>query len=304
MRFSSAPLLACSLAALGVQASLNNDGRRNLKTIRSIYDLTVYPNNLALVQKGSSAVPKGLFAENASGRVDPLGNFTGFDDSVEYFYGFLRRVHPSYEALSKQRQAPLPQPPTYGVFTRADITSFVSGCADVAASVVEFEVSVVNPGAPNNGQHISKLKQVAFWKFDSSGAVLHYDAWITNLQPYIVDYSGGVDPTVVPQVQQAVIQQTCGATQQLCTGANQVYSSVEDCIAKLSAKPYGNYDEVWGDNVVCRTIHLRLAALRPQVHCPHVGPTGGMKCVDYPYEQKWFVDQPLFGDPTGQTFQC
>ena len=38
---------------------------------------------------------------------------------------------------------------------------------------------------------------------------------------------------------------------------------------------------------------MLLAVLRPNVHCPHVGPTGGMKCVDKS-EDKWFLD---FGCP-------
>ena len=41
-----------------------------------------------------------------------------------------------------------------------------------------------------------------------------------------------------------------------------------------------------------------------QAHCPHVGPTGGGKCVDFDYERSWFSDEALFGDPEGETFQC
>lgn len=40
--------------------------------------------------------------------------------------------------------------------------------------------------------------------------------------------------------------------------------STENCIDTLSNKPFGTYDEVWGDNVVCRTIHVLLAAIRPE----------------------------------------
>lgn len=43
--------------------------QRNFNTIQSIYNLTVYPNNLPVVRKGASAVPKGLFADNVLGRV-------------------------------------------------------------------------------------------------------------------------------------------------------------------------------------------------------------------------------------------
>jgi hypothetical protein len=57
----------------------------------------------------------------------------------------------------------------------------------------------------------------------------------------------------------------CPVIQQRCTGSNQQYVSVDDCIAQLSLKPFGNYDEVWGDNIVCRTIHVILTGVDPVV---------------------------------------
>ena len=41
-----------------------------------------------------------------------------------------------------------------------------------------------------------------------------------------------------------------------------------------------------------------------QVHCPHVGPTGGGKCVDIVYNVDYFDDEQLFGGPRGSTFTC
>jgi hypothetical protein len=72
----------------------------------------------------------------------------------------------------------------------------------------------------------------------------------------------------------------------------------------MSSKPFGDYDEVWADSVVCRIIHVILARVRPDVHCMHVRPTGGGKCVDEPYNQGYFDDEALFGQPRGQTFIC
>jgi len=42
-------------------------------------------------------------------------------------------------------------------------------------------------------------------------------------------------------------------------------SSVDDCVNILSGRNFGNYDEVWGDNVICREIHLVLTQIRPIV---------------------------------------
>ena len=88
---------ACSLASSDNAFLSTRDGQghcvsashqpdwynRNLNTVRSIYDLTVYPNNIPILMGGGKAVPQGLFAEHATGRVSPVGDFTDFEDSIE-----------------------------------------------------------------------------------------------------------------------------------------------------------------------------------------------------------------------------
>ncbi|OMP85538.1 hypothetical protein BK809_0004209 [Diplodia seriata] len=34
------------------------------------------------------------------------------------------------------------------------------------------------------------------------------------------------------------------------------------------------------DTLLCRMVHGPMVALRPAVHCPHVGPSGGDMCTD------------------------
>jgi hypothetical protein len=120
--------------------------QRNLDTIRKIYNLTVYPNNVPIVTNGSSAVPPGLFDKNALGRVSPLGNFTGFADSIEYFFAL----------------APTPQAQAGQGIYRADLVEFTSGCADVASSVVYLRTGHVDPktGELDKSKPTSTLSQV------------------------------------------------------------------------------------------------------------------------------------------------
>jgi hypothetical protein len=222
--------------------------RRNFQTISRIYNLTVYPNQLPIFQAGGAGVPKGLFSANPVGRVDPVGTFTDFEHSIEYFF-----------ALS-----PLPEGnPVRAAITGYQITEFSSQCRDVAASVVYLYCSVVDPGSPNHGKPLPPLKQVAFWRFDKHGAVLKYDAWIPNLNSWFEATTASY--VVDPAFRSASIEQICGATQMRCRGANAQWSSVGECVAALSKKPYGSYDEVWGDNIVCRSIHLVLTQVRPDV---------------------------------------
>lgn len=151
---------------------------------------------------------------------------------------------------------------------------------------------------------ITKLKQVAFWRFDDSGAVLYYDAWIPNLAAFQSTWAGGADFNN-RLVQLGAIRQLCPVIQEKCTGVNQQYSSTLACELHIAGLPFGSFDEVWGNNYVCRGVHTLLTAIRPDVHCPHVGPTGGMKCVDVPYNSYYFDDADLFlGYPEGGAFKC
>ncbi|KAI9766011.1 MAG: hypothetical protein M1840_007018 [Geoglossum simile] len=279
-------VLLLSSVTHALPRSLYPHEARNLATLRSIYNLTVFPNQLPIFAAGTAAIPPGLFNANATGRVDPVGNFTSFEDSIEYFFAL----------------APTPGSGVGSVISKAEIVEFSSSCPEVAASVVYLETARVNPGHPNNGEKLATLKQVAFWRFDDCGAVVKYDAWIPNLNAWI-ESSVGV-PISNPDLQGNTTRGICKSTQRFCVGENTQWKDEEECVTKLSGKPYGTYDEAWGDNIVCRTIHLVLAGVRPKAHCAHVGPTGGGKCVDYPYELSYFSDQGIFGDPQGETFQC
>lgn len=118
--------------------------KRNLDTITKIYERNVYPVNLEFLANGSKSVPPGLFNANAKGRITPIGNFTGFEASTEYFFAL----------------APIPTPPSYQAMDKIQITHFSSACPEVASSVAYFHVTVQHPGAPDDGKYITSLKQV------------------------------------------------------------------------------------------------------------------------------------------------
>lgn len=120
--------------------------QRNLDTVRKIYNLTVYPNNVPIVTQGASAVPAGLFDSEATGRVSPIGNFSGFDDSIEYFFAL----------------APTPQADNGVAIYKADVVEFTSGCPEVASSVVYLRTGTVDPktGKLDESKPTSTLSQV------------------------------------------------------------------------------------------------------------------------------------------------
>ncbi|KAJ7053227.1 hypothetical protein C8F01DRAFT_1375384 [Mycena amicta] len=255
---------------------------RNKRTIQSIYNLTVYPNNLAVF---AGNIPDGLFNANATGRITPVGEFFGLQDSVEYFWGLA--------------PTPTGSPPNV-VFSSADVVHFSSACPQVAASTVYFTENTLNPDN-STGAFLTKLKQIAFWHFDPTGAVLAYDAWIPNIPKTIDILTPGA---LSPAGKNATLASLCAGQAITCVGENQVYASPDECVSILSERDFGDWDEAWGDNVVCRLIHARLALIRPEVHCPHVGPTGGGKCVDVDYNDVYFNDELVFGEHGAGAFDC
>lgn len=119
---------------------------RNLQTVQKIYNLTVYPKNLPIQKNGSSAVPPGLFNQDATGRVSPIGNFSGFADSIEYFFAL----------------APSPENFNGLAFYAADVVEFTSGCPEVASSVVYLRTHTLDPktGKVDESKKTSTLAQV------------------------------------------------------------------------------------------------------------------------------------------------
>ncbi|KAJ7923097.1 hypothetical protein B0H13DRAFT_2230247 [Mycena leptocephala] len=278
------PLTVLALVVLS-SASQPSWYKRNFDTSRRYitqFKVTVFPANAKIIAEGAPAVPPGLFNANATGRVTPVGEFFGFQDSFEYFFGL----------------APLPTgSPPNGAISKATLAEFPPG----APSTVYLTLSTINLDN-STGPFITILKQIAFWRFDDLGAVLYYDAWIPDLDLFS-PLIHGFDIYTLDGMSQ-VIQGICGLQAQTCVGSNTVYDGVDDCMRTLAAKPFGRSDETWGDNVVCRIVHVLLTKIRPEVHCPHVGPTGGGKCIDVEYNDVYFNDEFLFNSPLGTTFTC
>ncbi|KAF7889135.1 hypothetical protein EAF00_009435 [Botryotinia globosa] len=173
--------------------------------------------------------------------------------------------------------------PNSNAFTSYELYSFTSGCSEVASIIAYLNAMIVNPG------------------FDNTRAILYYNAQILNLSLWFAKLTGADISNIAIQTLH-IVTNLCPQTQARCTGAHQVYSSPGRMSSDALAKPFGTFDETW-DNIVCRLAHVVLTLVRLEVHCPHVGPTGCMKCVDYDYNQGYLTDDlALFG--SHDAFRC
>ena len=63
-----------------------------------------------------------------------------------------------------------------------------------------------------------------------------------------------------------------------------VIDGLPECRNFLRGIEKGTWDHVITNTVTCRVLHSFLAIVHPEIHCEHIGPTGGMACMDYDYD--------------------
>lgn len=250
-----------------------------------IYNATIYPGNLKYQNDAAYAAAnfEKYFRQDVKGRVAPLGNYTSLATATEYFFGLA----PDAGSIRNFKKTG---------FAEATIAKFSSDCPEVAAASAVFTVKSFNGSTPQDFN--SYIVQTGFWQFDEEGKVKAFDLALPGLQEWVETATLFPGGTENPAVQQGAIQYVCATQDSLCLGKNKVYDNVTECIDTLKSKKFGNYDNPWQDSVTCRTIHINLAGIRPDIHCPHIGPTGGMACVDATWNEKYGLaaDELLYGE--------
>jgi hypothetical protein len=142
---------------------------------------------------------------------------------------------------------------------------------------VEADVSIDLSGTPV--ARLVKLRETGFFRFDKRNRIVAFDLAILNA-------GAALDPRSDAE-RDLRTQGVCLLAATNCPGefdGDTTGAKAADCIAFMHTKPPGSWNRANSDSVTCRELHSILTSLRPEVHCPHVGKTGGMVCVDVPYE--------------------
>jgi len=229
------------------------------KQITAMFTSVQYPNCLAVSQNPSLAT---WFSPTVQGRVIPLGQFTGIQGNSEYLYGLTcptQSVDGSYYLALK-----------------SNALQFLSVEDNVAAFKslgTEYVMSGSNPAllqfTPINPLNVTYIGYAAF---DEDCKICGYEVSLPHPE---LAFPLPTDPTV----QFGIIENLCGATQLYCTNSNTQWPDVSTCIGALTQKVFSTLADGDQDTIACRLIHIRLAAVNPDVHCVHVGPTGGNACT-------------------------
>lgn len=99
--------------------------------------------------------------------------------------------------------------------------------------------------------------------------------------------------------QNATIVARCATIQSICPvgGALEQFPNADACYTYFAGLPNGGWERSDQKDRGCAfNLHLQFAPIRPDIHCPHVGPTGGTFCIAHAYNDIVLSDSQLWGD--------
>jgi hypothetical protein len=246
---------------------------------KNLLDKFIYPNNIQEAKSINSTV----FAENVIGRVDVTRDFVGRELNTEYIFGLFASLAESGDTNF------------LGIPISYEIIHFAASQNVVASSaIVMFKFSTFDMVVP--------VEQIGFMTFNALGQVSQYDVtfrWFDFLQASIIERA--MQMLNISSVADVISFFTlkfataiCDTHDKYCTGSNKQYVNHAACMDFLTHQiRFGASFELGRNTLQCRNLHQIMLPLRPSVHCPHIGPTGGGMCADdSTYAQK--VLEPLF----------
>lgn len=233
------------------------------------WDNFIYPNNL----KQLLSVNSTLFSEDVVGRVDDSRTFYGRELNTEYVFGSFATLGNTSSIVS-----------VLGVPISHETTRFATNGNIVSVTeLVFFNISLIGKVVP---------VQIDLWlAFNSQEEIVAYDtsfrwfAWLfDDMLQLLGESQSSKSDRIKPNttLKSKIIQQICRTALKHCTDSqNLQYKNKSQCIEFLSQNVrLGTSYEFGMNTILCRSLHQLMVPLRPDVHCSHIGPTGGDMCVD------------------------
>ncbi|WVQ69682.1 uncharacterized protein L199_007902 [Kwoniella botswanensis] len=116
---------------------------------------------------------------------------------------------------------------------------------------------------------INALLITTIFRSDRSSTHPAYGETSTKSDRYIKRH---LHPTAIPRSEH-------------CQGGNEQYANRDECMTFLNGLPLVHCHRLGENNFGCRYLHIPMLSFRPDVHCPHVGPSGGDMCVPRNYTE-------------------
>ncbi|KAL8635824.1 MAG: hypothetical protein Q9228_006722 [Teloschistes exilis] len=231
-------------------------------------DNFIYPANI----KVAKSINSTIFAENVQGRVDVTRTFEGRELNTEYLFGLFANLAAAKDGAITLLGVPL----SYEVVHFAANMNVVS-----ALTRFQFNFTALNLVIP---------VEIGTWNtYNAQGQITQYDAsfkywqWAFDylLQAAAKKFATNSTQATVGLLTQALGNSICGTAQTYCNGTNVQYQSKEECMGFLTKQVrFGEAYELGRNTLLCRMVHQNMVPFRPEVHCPHIGKTGGGYCND------------------------
>ncbi|KAL8716204.1 MAG: hypothetical protein Q9220_000109 [cf. Caloplaca sp. 1 TL-2023] len=235
---------------------------------KKFLDSFVYPANTAVAKSINST----LLSEDVQGRVDITRTFDGRELNTEYLFGLFANLAAATDGGVSLLGVPL----SYEVLHFAASQNIAS-----ALTRFQFNFTALNLVLP---------LQIETWNtYNAQGQITQYDATFKYWQwtvDYLIQAAAKQFRTPTPDatvklLSGAIAKSICGTSQKYCNGTNVQYQSAEQCLGFLTQKVrFGQAYELGKNTLLCRMVHQNMVPFRPDVHCPHIGPTGGGYCDD------------------------
>ncbi|KAL8726172.1 MAG: hypothetical protein Q9166_006889 [cf. Caloplaca sp. 2 TL-2023] len=235
---------------------------------KKFLDNFIYPANVIVTK----AINSTLLAEDVQGRVDITRTFDGRELNTEYLFGLFANLATADAGAISLLGIPL----SYEVLHFAASQNIVA-----ALTRFQFNFTALNLVIP---------VEIDAWNaYNAQGQITQYDATFKYWQwtvDYLMQAAGkkfGTHSTeaTVAALTQAIAKSICTTATKNCRGANAQYQSNEECFGFLTKQVrFGQAYELGRNTLLCRMVHQNMVPFRPDVHCSHIGKTGGGHCDD------------------------
>lgn len=217
-----------------------------------------------------------ISAPQVQGRVSDTRNFAGRELNTEYIFGLF---------IPSKAVSIIGQP----------------GVGQVIQFAANQNIAAASTRVPFNFQQFgNKTLPVVIdtWiAWNDAGEIIQYDAtfkWFAHLVQELIFSLDPNHSVAMSRAIGAITNSICTSHASHCIGANRQYDDEADCVNFLTKQiRVGQPFEMGMNTLMCRSLHEHMIKFRPDVHCSHIGKTGGGMCDDNTsYEEK--VEEQYF----------
>jgi len=255
-------------------AQLLANNTRTLNGALRLYRTAMYDQcgqYLHALQTGDSHLQElisPIVTPDAKGRIHPLGFFADPVNLIEYF---MLACFGGNSAVTRE------------TFRRVVVWN----------DVVFFELDFYFQDPAHQEIPGRNLTHVGWAKVAADGRVKALKVLFQRLGMGDMVLPGLAGETQTRAIRNATIQGICSIVVPRCQGPHLQFASMQACQDYYLSLPFGGWERGDQKDFGCVILHQILTQSRPDVHCAHVGPTGGGKCIDHPQPNFYEVDEQI-----------